>query len=270
MHTPLCKHAQGKPEAYAAVAEKRGLKGIIFTCHNPGPPGWSENVRMQIAQFDTYIEMIERARETWNGRVDVRLGLESDYFPGMEAWLSKLHQKANFNYILGSLHPQLPYFREAYDNGDALTYQKTYFVMLADSAETGLFDALSHPDLIKNVYHQEWDSDRIMPDMESSLDRIAHTGVAMELNTSGLHKKIKEMNPNSQMLAAMHARQIPVVLGSDAHKPERVAQDFIPALDLLADAGYTHVSHFIGRRRQETPIESARNSLKMIAETNFV
>ena len=45
MHTPLCKHARGEPEAYAAVAEQRGLKGIIVTCHNPTDNGWAPEVR---------------------------------------------------------------------------------------------------------------------------------------------------------------------------------------------------------------------------------
>ena len=36
-HTPLCKHAFGEPEEYAAMALRRGLKGIIFTCHCPLP-----------------------------------------------------------------------------------------------------------------------------------------------------------------------------------------------------------------------------------------
>src|SRR5262245_30009329 len=80
-HTPLCKHARGEPEAYAAVAEERGLKGIIFTCHSPMPNGWSASLRMAPEEFDTYVACVERARKTWAGRVDVRLGMESDYFP---------------------------------------------------------------------------------------------------------------------------------------------------------------------------------------------
>ena len=88
MHTPLCKHAVGYPEAYAAVAEQRGLKGIIVTCHNPTNDGWSPDVRMSMAEFDDYVAMVEQAREMWAGRVDVRLGLESDYVPGVEAWLA--------------------------------------------------------------------------------------------------------------------------------------------------------------------------------------
>lgn len=262
MHTPLCKHAKGEPDAYAAVAERRGLKGIIFTCHNPGPEGWSSRVRMAMDEFDAYVALVTQARATWHGRVDVRLGLESDYMPGFEEWLAPLHEKADFNYILGSVHPQLKYYRRVYDTGDPYTYQQTYFDHLAQAAETGLFDAISHPDLVKNVYPEAWDPLRVLDAMKRTLDRIAAAGVAMELNTSGLHKSIKEMNPNRHMLAAMHTRSIPVVLGSDAHSPERVADDFASALDLLQEVGFSHVSYFLGRERQEVPITAARASLR--------
>lgn len=261
MHTPLCKHAQGQPEEYAAAAEKKGLKGIIFTCHNPGPDGWSTRVRMSLDQFDTYVALVERARAMWHGHVDVRLGLESDYFPGMEPFLADLHQRADFNHILGSVHPQLPYYREVYDRGHAIEYFQTYFKHLAQAAESGLFDTLAHPDLVKNVYPQQWQVESLMDDIKRALDRIAQSGVAMELNTSGLNKKVREINPGREILAEMQQRDIPVVLGSDAHEPGRVAADFDQALVALGEVGYTAVHFYINRQRQTIPITDAVNSL---------
>ncbi len=262
MHTPLCKHAVGAPETYAASAEKRGLKGIIITCHNPGPADWSPRVRMRLNQFDTYIAMVNRARKAWNGRIDVRLGLESDFIPGMESFLEELHARANFNHILGSVHPNLPYYRKAFDNGDPITFFQTYFHNLALAAETGLFDTLSHPDLVKNVYPHHWRVDVMMNDIKKALDRIAYTGVAMELNTSGLHKQIKEMNPGLEILAEMKARKIAVVLGSDSHNPDRVAADFEDALAMLESVGYTAVHHYINRQRHQVSIADAKASLR--------
>jgi histidinol-phosphatase (PHP family) len=262
LHTTLCKHARGEPEEYAAVAEKRGLAGIIFTCHNPGPaPDWSPQVRMGIERFDEYIALVERARVAWHGRIDVRLGLECDYLPGMEGWIESLLARADFHHVLGSIHAPLPYYKDAFYHGDPLAFQRTYFNHLAQSAESGLFDTLAHPDLVKIVFPQAWRMDRLLDDVRRSLDRIAATGVAMELNTSGLHKNVREMNPNPTMLAEMNARNIPVVIGSDAHEPNRVAADFLPAIAMLETAGYTHVSHFLNHQRHDTPLDVARESL---------
>jgi histidinol-phosphatase (PHP family) len=120
-------------------------------------------------------------------------------------------------------------------------YQKTYFQHLAQAAESGLFDTLSHPDLVKNEAPDEWDFARIRPDVERALDRIARTGVAMELNTSGLNKAFPEMNPGRDMLRLMAERGVPVVLGADAHRAERVADRFEEALWMLEAAGFREV-----------------------------
>ena len=261
MHTPLCKHARGEPEAYAAEAEKQGLKGIIFTCHNPGPQGWSERVRMSLDQFPDYVDMVQRAREEWSGRVDVRLGLESDYIPGIEPFLEKLHSQADFHYVLGSVHPTLPYYKDEYFDGDVEAFHRLYFEHLAMAAETGLFDCLSHPDLIKNAFPNKWNVAALMETVCHSLDRIAHTGVAMELNTSGLNKRVKEMNPGPEILREMAKRNIPVVLGSDSHQPERVADKFVQALDLLEDCGFTQVTYYLDRQARHVDLADAMDTL---------
>ena len=102
-HTPLCNHAYGEPVEYAAQAMARGLLGIIFTCHCPLPDGFSANVRMRPEEYETYAEMVAAAREEYAGRVDVRLGLESDYYPGVEPWLEKLHARYPLHHVLGSV-----------------------------------------------------------------------------------------------------------------------------------------------------------------------
>src|SRR5688572_5787780 len=149
-HTPLCKHAHGAPAAYAEAAIRRGLKGIIFTCHCPLPDGISAAVRMAPDEYDEYVACVGQARNEFAGRVDVRLGLESDYYPGVEPWLEKLHARAPLNHVLGSVHTQVPEYRAQFFRGDWFEYQKTYFEHLAEAAETGLYDTLAHPDLVKN------------------------------------------------------------------------------------------------------------------------
>jgi histidinol-phosphatase (PHP family) len=264
MHTPLCRHATGMPGDYAAIACQRRLKGIIVTCHNPMPATYAHQGRIQPDELPEYVRMVRQASEEWAGRVDVLLGLESDYLPGldgMDNWLRDIHARADFHYILGSIHPHLPDYRAAFHHGDDREFQKGYFAHLAQAAETGLFDSLSHPDLVKNTTAANWNVASLQEDIHRSLDRIAATGIAMELNTSGLTKTIPEMNPGREILAGMHARGIPVVIGSDAHKPERVGEAFPEALEILRETGYTVVSGFRHRRRYDIPLSVAQESL---------
>ncbi len=265
MHTPLCKHAEGEPEDYAEIALQRGLKGIIITCHSPMPNHWWPSVRMDVEQLDTYVAMVARATEAYAGRLDVRLGMETDYFPGMEWWAESLNERCEFHHVLGSVHFFGKDYRERFYRGDMLAFRKTYFTHLAESAETGLFDTLAHPDLVKNAEPDTWPQqfEQLEEHIGSCLDRIARTGVAMELNTSGLNKALPEFNPGPPILRMMHARGIPVVLGSDSHTPRRVAAAFDLALDTLENAGFSKVSCFLSRKRMDFAIPEVRASLSL-------
>lgn len=228
------------------------------------PNGYSAGVRMSPEQFPEYLQLVRGTAETWADRMDVLLGLESDYVPGMEGWLEKLHTEAEFHYILGSVHPHIAEYKKKYYNGDPFDYQKLYFTHLAQAAETGLFDSLAHPDLVKNEKPKYWNVEKILPYICASLDRIAATGIAMELNTSGLNKSFPEMNPGPVILKEMAARGIPVVLGADAHRPTRVADKYEEALALLKEAGFSHIRVYKHRKPQSIAIEDALNSLRPI------
>jgi histidinol-phosphatase (PHP family) len=181
--------------------------------------------------------------------------------PGLEPWLEELHSRDPLHYVIGSVHPQTPEYQDRYFNGDWVAFQHQYFTSLAEAAETGLFDCISHPDLVKNLAPEEYDLEGLKPTILKTLDRIAATGVAMELNTSGLLKTVPEMNPSLAILTEMNLREIPVVVGADAHIPERVAADYRMAYDLLNEASYHTVRYFKNREAVEIPISLARESL---------
>lgn len=249
------------PEEYAQTAVDRGLSGIVFTCHSPMPPGWWPEVRMDISELDEYLDLVNRAATRFSGVLDVRVGMEMDFFPGLEGWVESLIERCELHHVLGSVHFFSPEYRERYWHGDVKAFRKQYFEHLAESAETGLFDTLAHPDLVKNMDPLSWRFEEMAGTIAAALDRIAATGVAMELNTSGIHKSLPEFNPGPAMLRMMRERNIPVVLGSDSHVPERVGADFEAALDVLAGAGYRTVSCFRNRQRHEIPIAAAKARL---------
>lgn len=268
MHTPLCKHAWGEPEEYAEQGVQSGLKGIIFTCHCPMPDGFWPIVRMANSEFDTYLKVVERTREAYAGKLDVLLGIESEFYPGCEEWITELHKRADFDYILGGLHWQAKEYLGKYETGTIELFRRTYFDHLAGAAESGLYDCLAHPDLVKNYHPDSWCFAIVKPSIASALDRIAKTGVAMELNTSGLNKSYPEMNPGFEMLQMMAERNIPIVIGSDAHRPHRVGEQFVTALIQLQEAGYEKVCYFKQRQRIDLPISKVLASIKKASDAH--
>jgi HisJ family histidinol phosphate phosphatase len=268
MHTPLCKHAIGEPEEYCAQALKSGLKGIIFTCHCPMPDGFWPAVRMSESEFEIYTSLVQRAKAAYKGKLDVCLGIESEYFPGYEKYIETLHQRVEFDYCLGGLHWQAKEYLAKFEVGTIEGFRRAYFENLALSAETGLYDCLAHPDLVKNYHPDSWCFAIIKNTVTSVLDRIAKTGVAMELNTSGLNKSYSEMNPGNEMLRMMAERKIPIVLGSDAHRPNRVGEHFITALNNLSEAGFEEISYFKKRERIDLKIGDVISSIRRAADAN--
>jgi histidinol-phosphatase (PHP family) len=262
VHTPLCGHASGTPSDYATAAGRRGLAGIVFTCHNPMPHGYSAVYRMTENQFTDYLEWVAATRDEHLGAVDVRLGLECDYLPEFEPWLSSQIAGAPLDYVLGSVHAQYPEYRARFGTPDDPYFYRRYFEHLSLAAESGLFDCLAHPDLVKTVAPEHWSFEACRPWVEESLDRVAAAGVALEYNTSGLNKAPFEAYPGTDLLREIVVRDIPVVVGSDAHDPTRVGEGFEAALSTLSRLGCSRVSYFLGRSRIEVGLEAATASLR--------
>jgi histidinol-phosphatase (PHP family) len=115
-------------------------------------------------------------------------------------------------------------------------------------AESGLFDILGHPDLVKKFcYRPAGDLARYY---EPVVDAIAAAGSAIELNTAGWHKPCEEAYPAEGFLELACSAGIPLVISSDAHSPLEIGRDFSKAVHLAKAAGYRETQRFEKRRRK--------------------
>ena len=260
-HTTLCKHATGSISEYAQAALNKNFAGLTVTCHNPLPNRISHAVRMDEDQLPLYFDLIQQTRNEFAGRLDILTGMEFDFDPDFVPYLTKQIASHTYDYCLGSIHHFEQYNAPRYSHTHPIDNQKVYFDFIARAAESKLFDCISHPDIIKNTYKSTYNLDAIFPAILDMLDRVAATGVALELNTSGLIKPYPEMNPAPRILAEMKKRNIPVVIGSDSHTIARVAADWPQAFDLLESAGYTNFIYFKDRTPHPISITDARASL---------
>ena len=122
-------------------------------------------------------------------------------------------------------------------------YWKTYVEMV----ESGLFDILGHPDLVKKFsYAPEGDLDRFY---DPVIEAIAANGSVIELNTAGLHKPCAQAYPAPRFLELAASAGIGLVISSDAHAPGELARDFPQARELAKAAGYRETQLFNKRTR---------------------
>jgi histidinol-phosphatase (PHP family) len=249
-------HDTWSVEPFVEAARKAGVDEIGFTEHvyyfKQTRSLWTVPYQTERCVYDLepYVEAIVQARERG---LPVKLGLEVDYVPGREDETRELLSPYPWDYLLGSIH---------YIDGlgvdseprllDAVGVEKAwtlYFDALGSAAGSGLFDSLSHPDLVK-IFGERAPSFDYAP----VADAIAVGGVAVEVSTAGLRKPVGELYPHPDFLAACRDRGVPVTLGSDAHSPDVVGRDFDRARKLLQTAGYETVTVFEQRQARQEPL----------------
>lgn len=203
-----------------------------------------------VYELEPYVEAVVAAKSRG---LPVKLGLEVDYAVGREDETRELLAPYPWDYLLGSVHfidgravDGEPRLTDAVGVDEAW---RIYFETLASAARSGLFDALSHPDLVK-IFGERASSFDYGP----VADAIAASAVAVEVSTAGLHKPVGELYPHPELLAACKERQVPVTLASDAHSPRDVGRDFDRALELLRSAGYETVTVFEQRHARQEPL----------------
>jgi histidinol-phosphatase (PHP family) len=241
-------------DPFVETAQAAGIDEIGFTEHvyyfRRTRSLWSVPYHIErcVYELEPYVEAVVGARDRG---LPVKLGLEVDYVPGREEETRELLSPYPWDYLLGSIH---------YIDGlgvddeprllDAVGVEETwrrYFDTLSAAARSGLFDSLSHPDLVKifGMRPRSFDYGEVS-------DAIAESGVAIEVSTAGLRKPVGELYPHPDFLAACRSRGVPVTMGSDAHVPALVGRDFDHARELLHSAGYETITIFDARTaRQE-------------------
>ncbi len=193
--------------------------------------------------------------------VGLRAGIECDFIPGAEDRTQNLLDARSFDYVVGSVHfvGQLAVDTDEFgiwESGrSAEEIWQRYFESVAESARSGLFDIIAHPDLVK-----VWGGAKPLPDRdprfyyEIAVEAMAESGVAVEMSTAGLRKPVGEIYPAPAYAAMCAEAGIPFALSSDAHIPEQVGFGYESALELLEEIGVGEIALFSGRERTMEPV----------------
>jgi histidinol-phosphatase (PHP family) len=248
-------YSDGKlpPEEYLEAAIGAGLSEIGFSDHlNLVIEGqeWCMDVS-KTPQYLTHIRKVAALSD----RVAVRTGFEVDYFPGKEDLIHSFLSPLSLDYVIGSVHymgdttvDSSPEFFEGKKCDEVF---RDYFELLFQAVESGLFDILGHPDLVRIFGHKP--SFSLEPFYEKLASKLSRHDLAFEVNTNGRNRKLGEFYPDYRYLHLFRKHNVPVCVNSDAHMPERVGQHFDEAYSLLKSAGYTEMCVFSKRERYMIP-----------------
>ncbi|MDX8393852.1 MAG: histidinol-phosphatase HisJ family protein [Mariprofundales bacterium] len=254
MHTPRCKHALGSMREYAAAALFHGLPSIGISDHSPMPEFYDPDWRMAVDELDNYVQDVRKIQHYYAGRLQIKLGLEADFYPETENWVKNMLAKHDWDYVIGSVHFignwgfDNPDERDGWLNADINKVWQQYYALVATSAESGLFDIIAHPDLPKKFGHRAPNVAIVNTAKETMLQAIADSGCALEINSAGLRKEVNEIYPHASMIVRAAELGIPFVFGSDAHNPGEVAYAIKLCKAILLQCGVTHTIDFTKRK----------------------
>ncbi len=252
--------ASANVERYRAAADERGIAEL----------GVSEHIyrfeqALEIWQHPFWQRFANDDLEQYCGFVreqtDLRLGIEADFIAGAQDRIANVLAAHDFDYVVGSVH----FLRDGavdmedysvWDSGRGVQeIWRRYFETIAESARSGLFDIIAHPDLVKY-----WGDRERVPEgdlrryYEPAVEAIAEAGVAVELSTAGLRKPAGEMYPARAFLEMCVEAEVPIALSSDAHRPQDVGYGYAQAVELLTELGVAELSVFAARARRLEPL----------------
>jgi len=250
LHTDQSPDSSVPIDVYAALALERGIPEIAITDHVDFDP---RDPAFEYTRFEDRERVVRGAAERWGPRgVTIRFGAELTYNRLWEADVRDHLRRYHYDFTIGSVHdwPGSPYART--DVGRWIAGRtldeivEPYYKEVMAGARSGLFDAVGHLDVVKRYLHPHVTAAQLgaRPDLlEPVLETIVESGVAIEVNTSGLRHPYAETYPSAATVNRYRELGGTAVLtGSDGHRPEWFAYRLEEAYRILAAAGFEELT----------------------------
>ena len=124
-----------------------------------------------------------------------------------------------------------------------------YLDELTDLVRSGMYDIIAHFDLVKKYGFRPENKVSYLTRVNDILDLIKEKDMAVEYSTAGFRKKINENYPEEAIIREIIARDIPIILNSDAHNPSEIGFMFKENLEFLKKLGLKNLCKFEKRKK---------------------
>jgi len=261
-HTHSCFDDGQEPlDKYVEEAVNKGLKALGFSAHAPlnDAAGWC----LIEEETDSYINQVKSLKEKFKKEIDIYLGMEVDYVPDLTDDFLAIKNKYKLEYIIGSVHlvkspgteklwfidgPEEGYIKGVNKifGGDYKKAVEAFYIQSVEMVASQKPDIIGHLDKVKmhnkNRFFSEddkWYNDLI----DQLLEAISISNTIVEVNTRGKYRgRIDEFFPSEKILHKCYKKEIPVMVNTDAHKPEQVDMLYDEAVLLLKDIGFKKIN----------------------------
>ncbi len=234
-HTLRCGHAVGTDEEFVLAALDRGLQILGFSDHSPYifTGDYYSDTRMRMNQLEDYVKSVLALREKYAGKIQIKLGLELEYYPTYFAQVLQELKKYPFDYMLLGQHA-LGDEQDDYLTGWATEDEailERYVRQSLEGLHTGVFACFAHPDIIKFT----GDPEVYKKHMRTLIREAKALDIPLELNLLGL--MTRRHYPNRLFWEMVAQEGAKAIIGFDAHNPAVLRDEDLDAMiaDWLGD-----------------------------------
>lgn len=219
-HTARCNHASGAEAAYVQNAIARGLRIFGFSDHTPQffPGDYYSRMRMLPHQLEDYCRTVRDLQAEYRDQIQIPLGLEAEFYPGIWHELLPRLQDAGIEYLILGQH-WLGNEQGEHGSGGATADEnllRRYCRQVMEALETEKFTYIAHPDL----FHFVGDPAVYRRHMGELCRAAKQADIPLEINLLGILEG--KHYPNGEFWAIAAEENCKVILGMDAHAPAHV------------------------------------------------
>jgi histidinol-phosphatase (PHP family) len=238
-------------EEYVRRAEQKKVEEVGFSDHiflrHLG--GYSDTLVNVIPAYVRDFLAFKKKAE-----MPVKLGAEVDFFSDLIEKTGVFISKYPFDYVIGSVHVigewlvDDPSTKDEYSRRDPFQTYEEYFRLVREMCACRLFDVVGHPDLIKIFGTRP--NENLTQIYKDTAEAIARSEMCAEVNAKGLNRPCREIYPSEQFLKILYDHDVPIVFGSDAHKPKDLGKNLEEAVRLAKKVGYAEACRFSCREKE--------------------
>lgn len=247
IHTKYCNHAIGEMEDYVRAGIDKSFNEIIFLEHLEADIISPRITWLTEDNFDTYFKIGNELQKRYQDKINIKLGVEVGYNPHSTQQINALLGNRKWDKIGLSYHylaiPHEPHLnllsRSQSEHLRAIDFGtdkiiSIYLDHLIQAVEEIPATCLCHLDAVLRHIPTVNIAKTHLKKCDELLDAVKMKGMDLEINTSGIDFR-GEFFPSKEILSLALDKKIPLVMGSDAHKPEEIGRHFLKANAILQE-----------------------------------
>ncbi|MCR4618196.1 MAG: histidinol-phosphatase HisJ family protein [Lachnospiraceae bacterium] len=250
MHSHFSADSDAPMRDMIEAGIKKGLNTMCFTEHNDFNFVDGDNLKAEdwILNVDSYLYELLKLKEEYADRIRILFGIEIGFQTSCIRENAVLAKSHDFDFIIGSTHlvrGMDPYYKEYYEGREVEEAYHEYFEdELLNIKKNSNFDVYGHLDYVVRYGSDPsvpYDYGRHADVFDEIFKTLIDKEKGIELNTGGIKKGMKDFHPCMQALKRYRELGGEIItIGSDAHKPENIADCFDRACEVLKECGFKY------------------------------